>query len=100
MSKQVDWPSVFLAQARSGLSIAEFCRKRGIDKQQYYYHRRASGNAVARRKSVESFLPLLVTEKEERFLELLCGGLVMRIPTSLASVELKRIIAAVKEVQC
>ena len=96
MPKPVDWSSLVSAQARSGLSIAEFCRRRGIKKESFYYHR----GVVGKRESIDSFVPLVVQEKDERFLELLCGELVMRIPASLSSVELKRIIDAVKGVVC
>ncbi len=80
------WRTIVADQARSGLSVAEFCRRRDLAPVSFYQWRRKLQDAA---ESERSFVPLTLTGAVAVSIELPCGAVVRVAPgddTSLTRV--------------
>jgi transposase-like protein len=70
------WRTIIAEQARSGLSVAEFCRRRELTQVSFYPWCRKLQNAEACKAS---FIPVTLTGTVPVSIELPCGA-VVRVP--------------------
>jgi transposase-like protein len=73
------WRELLAEQQRSGLSVAEFCRRREVSENSFYYWRRRLLEEGA--PQAEAFMPLTVVGTASVEIELPCGA-VVRVPAS------------------
>ena len=79
------WRGLLRQQAESGLSVAEFCRRRDVSEASFYQWRKRlrveplTAEALSRPASAGAFLPLSVVGTAGVEVELPCGAMV-RIP--------------------
>jgi hypothetical protein len=93
MKKTQDWNRLISEQRGSGLSIMEFCRRRGVSPSGFY--RQLSRTAPAG-KPESRFVEALVSDRD-LMLELQGAGWSVKVPTNLPSSELTRILRAIGE---
>lgn len=100
----MDWEQTIQEYKRSGMGMTEFARERGIKPNALWY--RLNQKAVTERKRAKrnakhtngtgvkknGFLPVGGGE----MLEIAKGDLVVKVPTSIGSIELRRIIEAMQ----
>jgi transposase-like protein len=96
------WRSVLRAQKKSGLGVAAFCRKKGIQSASLYAWRRRMGASGAERgpSKQEIFVPVQVVaggDEARPFLELvLKNGRVLRLYREVAGPALAGMVQAVE----
>ena len=83
-AKEVLWRERLERQARSGLSIAAFCRREGLSPPSFYQWRRRLAESAAQRPLL---MPVHVAESSEPLAGIeieLPGGAVVRLPAGTA----------------
>lgn len=91
-----NWGKLLLEQEASGLSIREYCKRRGISPSGLYqYTSRRSESKEPEARFIEA-----VVSARESLLEIQGSKCSVKVPTHLSSVELTRIIRAVSEALC
>lgn len=87
------WQSAIIEQGRLGVSIAAYCRDRGLEQVTFYAWRKRLGDGTSPSEDV-SFTPITVKEIPMNVVELLLpGGLILRF-SGLAPVDYLRQLSA------
>ncbi|MGH8325803.1 MAG: IS66 family insertion sequence element accessory protein TnpA, partial [Steroidobacteraceae bacterium] len=96
------WQALFEAQARSGLTVAAFCRGQGLNPTYFSLKRRQwQGRSVSRPADParSTFVPVTVRGRDEGLtvMELRVGpALSLRLPTSVAPAWLAELLCALR----
>lgn len=111
--KERYWRAVLQRQARSGVSIAKFCRSEGVSEPSFYSWKRALGGGEAKAKRAErsgarraagrtsgtsaSFVPVQITEKRRpaTIQVVWPNGLSVQVPAECAPAEVQAVLQMV-----
>lgn len=102
----MDWEQTMQEYKRSGMRMSDFARERGINPKSLWYQLNREGITKQKREKTRKngkhtngtgvkkngFLPVGGGE----MLEIAKGDLVVKVPTSIGSIELRRIIEAMQ----
>src|SRR3974390_2092280 len=97
--KEQEWRRWLRDWQRSGLSVAAFCRRYGVDEGRFYAWRRI----LARRHAEQlTFLPVQVlaekdTSQENDLEVLLASGRRLRVPRGFDAATLRQVLAVLEE---
>ena len=111
--KERYWRAVLQRQARSGVSIAKFCRSEGVSEPSFYSWKRALGGSKAKGKTREpsragrvaartseaspSFVPVQITEERcpATIQVMWPSGLSVQVPTECDPAEVQAVLQVV-----
>lgn len=88
-----DWGKLLVEQEASGLSIREFCKRRGISPSGLYHYTSQQGGA---KEAAPKFIEAVVSDRVS-LIELHGPRWSVKVPSNLPSSELTRIVRAVTE---
>lgn len=102
--KEAFWRDAIRRQARSGLSVREFCREQGISEPSFHERRRTYRERDAQRSAASpAFVPVIV--RDERSAEKaadaglvieLRGGIALRLPSSTPAARVVELVRALE----
>ena len=113
VEKERYWRAVLQRQARSGVSIAKFCRSEGVSEPSFYSWKRALGGGKAKAKRPErsgtrraagrtsgaspSFVPVQITEERRpaTIQVMWPSGLSVQVPTECDPAEVQAVLQMV-----
>jgi transposase-like protein len=112
-AREALWRNTFKRFAASGLSVREFCKRENVTESAFYAWRRtvAERNGEAKRQTglatasprrgrpprAPAFLPMMVTDRSARGIELeLAGGRILRLPESMPVERLAELVQALE----
>ena len=82
-----DWKRHLEAQARSGLTAAEYCRREKLTNSQFLYWR-----SKEKTKKTGQFVPIGGSQSEQRFEVQVKEGVLISLPVDFYATALKRLI--------
>jgi len=93
-----DAQAAFGAQARSGLSLARFAAREGLEVHRLYRWSRRLEDTRDRPTEFVEVTAAMAARREVRFEVVLSSGQVVRVPEGFDARELRRLLAALEEV--
>ncbi|MCB2157061.1 hypothetical protein KQI84_19460 [bacterium] len=101
--KRRRWEGILVEQEGSGLSVAAFCRERGVNVQTFHYWKKrlrpkVREGALPNRSFQE--LELVEPAPSGHHLEIIVGDVTVRVPPAFAEEDLRRVLSILAATTC
>ena len=101
--KRRRWEGILAEQEGSGLSIAAFCRERGLNVHTFHYWKkrlRPKASDAATPNTSFQELELAAASPSSHHLEIIVGDVTVRVPPAFAEEDLRRVLSILAATTC